>query len=280
MTDWTRFEVMPFARGEEEAAKLPEPVRLTVTCSPKHGIDHSVEVATGLRALGHAVTVHLTARMIRDRSHLEELLAAMARAGIDDALLIGGDATPPHGPYSSAIELLPVIHEHPLRPQAIGIGGYPEGHPLVDSDTLAKALEKKSHFADYVTTQLCFDPEILLTWVKATRETGIAVPVIVGIPGVVDRRKLIEISMRVGVGPSLRFLRKQRRLRDLFRLSASSADSLYDALAPHVDDPQLGIAGFHYFTFNRLLATWRWEREKQSATNTIGSLMHTEVTPR
>ncbi len=115
---------------------------------------------------------------------------------------------------------------------------------------------------------------------KATREAGIALPVIVGMPGVVDRRKLLEISMRVGVGPSLRFLRKQRRLRDLFRLSASSADSLYDALAPHVDDPQLEIAGFHYFTFNRLLETWRWEREKQSATNSIGSRIHTEVTPR
>jgi methylenetetrahydrofolate reductase (NADH) len=280
VTDRARFEVMPFARGEEEAARLPEPVRLTVTCSPKHGIDRTVEVGTRLRALGHAVTVHMAARMVRDRSHLEELLAAMARSGIDDALLIGGDATPPHGPYSSAVELLPIIHEHPQRPQAIGIGGYPEGHPLVDHDTLAKALEEKSHLADYITTQLCFDPDTLVAWVEATRDHGVALPVIVGVPGIVDRRKLLEISMRVGVGPSLKFLRKQRRLRDLFRLSASSADALYEALAPHVDDPRLGIAGFHYFTFNRLLETWRWEREKQSAANSIGSLIHTEVTPR
>jgi len=275
-----RFEVMPFARGEEEAAKLPEPVRLTVTCSPKHGIDHSVEVATRLRALGHAVTLHLTARMIRDRSHLDDLLAAMAGAGIDDALLIGGDATPPHGPYSSAVELLPIIHEHSRRPQAIGIGGYPEGHPLIDPETLVNVLEEKSQFADYVTTQLCFDPNTLLTWVKATRDAGIELPVIVGLPGLVDRRKLLEISMRVGVGPSLRFLRKQRRLRDLFRLSGNSADSLYEAVAPHIGDPQFGIAGFHYFTFNRLLETWRWEREKRSATNSIRPLIHTEVTPR
>ena len=40
------------------------------------------------------------------------------------------------------------------------------------------------------------------------------------------------------------------------------------------------IAGFHYVTFNRLLETWRWEREKQSATNSIRPLIHTEVTPR
>ena len=81
-------------------------------------------------------------------------------------------------------------------------------------------------------------------------------------PGIVDRRKLLEISMRVGVGPSLSFLRKQGGLRGLLRLSGASADSLYDALAPHVGDPALNLAGFHYFTFNRLLETWTWERER------------------
>ena len=50
MNDRARFEVLPFARGEEEAAKLPEHVRLTVTCSPKHGLDHTVEVAGRLCA--------------------------------------------------------------------------------------------------------------------------------------------------------------------------------------------------------------------------------------
>ena len=59
--------------------------------------------------------------------------------------------------------------------------------------------------------------------------------------------------MRVGVGPSLRFLRKQRGLRNLLRLSGASAERLHDALAGHAE-----IAGFHYFTFNRLLDTWSW----------------------
>ena len=79
----------------------------------------------------------------------------------------------------------------------------------------------------------------------------------------VDRRRLLEISARVGVGPSLSYLRKQGGIRNLFRLSKSSADRLVDALAPHVGDPELNIAGFHYVTFNRLLETWRWEREKR-----------------
>ncbi|PWU25204.1 MAG: 5,10-methylenetetrahydrofolate reductase [Candidatus Rokuibacteriota bacterium] len=258
-----RFEILPFGRGEEEAAQLPEDVRLTVTASPTHVLDDTVEVATRLRALGHAVTVHLAARMIRDRGHLDALLESMAASGVDDAFVIGGDATPPQGPYGSAMELLALVQDHPQRPSTIGIAGYPEGHPLIDSSTLAKALEQKSRLADYIATQLCFDPNALFGWVRATRGAGISLPVVVTVPGMVDRRRLLEISARVGVGPSLRFLRKQGGLRNLLRLSASSADRLYDALVPRLDDPQLNLAGFHYVTFNRLLKTWRWEREKR-----------------
>jgi len=259
----SQFEVLPFARAEEEAAKLTEPLRLTVTCSPSHGLDQTVEVASRLAALGHDLTVHLAARMVRGRGHLDEVLAKMAEAGIDDAFVIGGDATPPVGPYASAGDVLPLIREHPHRPRTIGIGGYPEGHPLIEDATLAEVLKEKSVFADYMTTQLCFDPGVLLAWVRRTREAGVELPLVAGVPGIVDRAKLLEISMRVGVGPSLSFLRKQGGLRGLLRISGGSADRLFDALAPLVGDPALNLTGFHYFTFNRLVETWTWEREKR-----------------
>ena len=259
-----RFEVLPFARAEDEAAKLPEHVRLTVTCSPTHGLDCTIETATRLRLLGHAVTVHLAARMILDRDHLDRVLATMSDGGIDDALVIGGDATPPLGPYPSAGELLKLVNSHPRRPRVLGIAGYPEGHPLIDSARLVDVLQEKSHLADYVTTQLCFDPDVLLRWVRETREAGIELPVLLGVPGVVDRRKLLQISARVGVGPSLSFLRKQGGLRNLLRLSRTSADQLYDALASHVGNADLNVTGFHWFTFNRLVETWTWERGKHA----------------
>ena len=238
-----RFEVLPFARAEDEAAKLPEHVRLTVTCSPTHGLDRTIETATRLRLLGHAVTVHLAARMILDRDHLDRVLATMSDGGIDDALVIGGDATPPLGPYPSAGELLKLVNSHPRRPRVLGIAGYPEGHPLIDSARLV---------------------DVLLRWVRETREAGIELPVLLGVPGVVDRRKLLQISARVGVGPSLSFLRKQGGLRNLLRLSRTSADQLYDALASHVGNADLNVTGFHWFTFNRLVETWTWERGKHA----------------
>jgi len=258
-----QFEVLPLGRADEQAAQLPEPVPLTVTCSPRHGPDHAVAAARRLRRLGHPVTVHLAARMVRDRAHLDDLLAEMARAGVEDVFLIGGDASPPQGRYSSAVELLPVIAEHPQRPREIGIAGYPEGHPLIDSAGLAQVLEEKSEFASYITTQLCFEAEAVIGWLRETRRQGLRLPVLVGLPGVVDRRRLLELSMRIGVGPSLAFLRKQRGLRRLLTPSRVTPDGAYDRLTPYMDDRELGIIGFHYYTFDQLLETWRWERQKR-----------------
>ena len=258
----TQFEVLPLQRSVDLAAQLPQPERLTVTCSPRHGPDESVAVGRELTAMGHVVTVHVAARMVRDRAHLDELLAEMARARVDDVFLIGGDATPPHGPWSSAGELLPLICENRRRPREIGIAGYPEGHPLIDSATLADALEQKSAHASYITTQLCFDAEAVLAWVRETRERGIRLPVLAGLPGVVDRRRLLEMSIGIGVGPSLVFLRKQRGLRNLLGRSTVTPDRVYDELAPRLGDRELGIVGFHYYTFNQLADTWSWERER------------------
>jgi methylenetetrahydrofolate reductase (NADPH) len=257
-----RFEVLPFERVLPQAAELPEPTALTVTSSPRHGPDEAVAIAVRLRDFGHRVTVHVGARMVRDRDHADQLLSRMAQAGIEDAFIVGGDAKDPVGEYASAAELLRDIAAHPLRPAQIGIAGYPEGHPLIDGAALRAALADKARVASYITTQMCFDPDALVAWLRELRAEGITLPVLVGIPGEVERRRLLEISMRIGVGSSLSFLRKQRGWRQLISRS-SPADRLVDALAGVIGDPELGVVGFHYFTFNRLRETWNWDREKR-----------------
>jgi methylenetetrahydrofolate reductase (NADPH) len=259
-----RFEVLPFGTSEEQAARLTAPVRLTVTTSPRHGVDHSLEHAVRLRRLGHRVTFHVAARMVRGSAHLDEILQRAAEAGIDDLLVIGGDAAEPLGPYTSAGELLEVLAGHPLRPAAVGIGGYPEGHPLIEQDALDAALQHKAPLASYIVTQLCFDADVLLSWLERLRARGIELPVYVGAPGPIDRRRLLDISLRIGVGPSLRFVRKQRGLTQLFRSPVDSAARLYDEIAPRLHDPRWGMSSFHFFTFNELEATWTWQLDRRS----------------
>lgn len=258
-----RFEVLPLDRTVEEVERLTVPLQLTVTCSPKHGPDRTLEIAGRLRALGHSVTPHIAARMVRDEAHLDALLDGIADADLDGMFLIGGDADT-QGPYSSAGELLPLIADHPRRPGVIGIAGYPEGHPLISDEELDAALGDKSHLADYVTTQMCFDPDAVRSWVVRQREKGVSLPVVVGMPGKVKRRRLVEMSARIGVGQSISFVRKQRGIRQLLS-RRSAVDGLYDALAPALTDPGLRIADFHFFTFNQLVDTWEWYQQKDGA---------------
>jgi methylenetetrahydrofolate reductase (NADPH) len=261
--DRARLEVLPLPGIVEEAARLPRPVRIAVTCSPKHGPDRGVEVAAQLRELDHSLTVHVAARMVRDRDHLDQLLTGLADAGVgDDLFLIGGDIADPVGEYSSALDLLPLVVEHPQRPGLIGVAGYPEGHPLISAEELERVLRDKSRLADYVVTQMCFDPEALRTWIVSQREQGMELPIVIGMPGKVARRKLLTMSARIGVGPSLDFLRKQKGLRSLLS-RRSTADRLYDGIAPLLDDPELAIAGLQYFTFNELLQTWEWHQKRR-----------------
>jgi methylenetetrahydrofolate reductase (NADPH) len=260
-----RFEVLPTRGAVHQAAELPAPAHLTVTCSPRQGPDGSVAVGGELAALGHTVTVHVAARLVRDRAHVDRLLGDMAAAGIEDLFLIGGDAGRPEGPYASAGELLPVVRDHPHAPRTVGIAGYPEGHPKIDPATLADALVAKAPLADYVTTQMCFDPDAVRSWSDGIRERGVTLPVLIGTPGAVDRIRLVKMALRLGIGASLGFLRKQRGLWHLLGLGRPARDRVHDELEACLTDPEGNLVGFHYYTFNQLGDTWRWERERTAA---------------
>jgi methylenetetrahydrofolate reductase (NADPH) len=111
---------------------------------------------------------------------------------------------------------------------------------------------------------MCFDPDAVRSWVERHREQGLTLPVLIGMPGRASRRQLLKMSARIGVGPSLRFLRKQRGLRSLLS-RRSTADRLYDGLEPLLDEPHMNVAGFQYFTFNELTETWKWHQNKLRA---------------
>jgi methylenetetrahydrofolate reductase (NADPH) len=264
----TRYEILPFARGLAQAAELAHPVQLTVTCSPKHGPDHALDAAARLRELGHEVTVHVSANMVRDAAHADALLRRMAELGVADMFLVGGDGAHPVGDYASAVELLPVIAAHPLRPARLGIAGYPEGHPFIDDTALDEALLTKAGLADYVTTQLCFDAAALERWLTRQRRRGLELPVWIGMPGQVTVAKLLEISARIGVGPSISFLRNPRGPRRLLEMvtarHGTATERLFDTLAPIVGADRR-VQGLHYFTLNELVSTREWHLARDTS---------------
>ena len=75
----------------------------------------------------------------------------------------------------------------------------------------------------------------------------------------VERRKLAEISLRAGVGASLRYLRKHgRQIVTLARSRRYDPTPLAEAVAARAADKSLGIRGAHLFTFNQVEQTRDW----------------------
>lgn len=254
-----RYEVIPVKGIEQKVAALPFGATVTVTASPALGLERTLDVSTALAARGYRVVPHFSARMVSGRGHLERLVQRLEGTEIREVFVIGGDADPPAGDYADAGDLLEELAgiAHPFT--RIGIGGYPEGHPLISDERLLEALLRKQPFASHIVTQLCFDAGALATWVADIRAAGVEVPVIVGLPGVVERRKLAEISLRTGVGSSLRYLRKHgRQIVTLARSRRYDPTPLAEAVADRAADEALGIRGMHLFTFNQVEQTRDW----------------------
>jgi methylenetetrahydrofolate reductase (NADPH) len=256
------FELVPLKNALEQAAFLPAGATVSVTASPAKGIEATVALCEELQALGFRAVPHLSARMIRDRAHLAELIAWMEGAGVDRAFVVGGDAKEP-GDFPDGLALLREMAEigHPLS--EIGIPCYPQGHSFIADAPLLEALRAKAAFASYMTTQLCFDPVAIRTWLADRRGEGITLPVHVGLPGVAEPQRLLAISARIGVADTHRFLVKNTQF--IARLIRSGGfyrpDGLLEGLAPVIADPASGIVDMHLYTFNAVDVTERWRQE-------------------
>lgn len=261
-----RYELIPLRGMREQAQALPHGATVTVTCSPRHGIERTLEAAEALAADGFHSVPHLAARLVRDRAHLQAILDRIAAAGIGDCFVVGGDTQQPVGAFAGGTELIETITEMAPRPRRLGVPVYPEGHHSLDDTHLDAALAAKAKIADYAVTQLCFEAEPLLAWLRGQRERGFGLPVYAGLPGVLDRKRMLTLAMRLGLGPSTRVLRRQHGLVGrLMHSSVYRADELIWSLVPAVDDPVSGLAGFHVYTFNAVAETHAWLREMYTA---------------
>jgi methylenetetrahydrofolate reductase (NADPH) len=258
----SRFEIIPLSGALEKVLEhVPKDVVLTVTVSPEKGLEPSFALAEACALHGYDVVPHLSARLVRDRTHLAEIVARLEALGIRDIFVIAGDAEAPAGAYVGSVPLIRDLHEIGNPFARVGIAGYPEPHPLIDNGAAWRALTEKAPYASYVTTQICFDSRMTMRWIGEMRTRGLELPVYVGIPGPVHRAKLLRVSTRIGVGESIRFLRKHGNLVTRFlRPGGFNPDKLISGLS--LEDPDARIAGFHVFTFNDLddTAAWRLKR--------------------
>lgn len=212
---------------------------------------------------------HVAARRITTRERTRELLRRwVGEHGVRRVLLIGGDETPPRGPYSDSVQYLEegMLAEAGIR--TVGIAGYPDGHPTITPAALEDAFERKLKAARaqgmdaYVVTQFSFAPERVVEFCASLARRAPGVPVYVGAAGPTDPAALMLYAQRCGVAASLRAVR--RFGLGLARLATHTepAGQLASVARYHqASGASSNIAGAHLFAFGGAIRTASWMRK-------------------
>jgi methylenetetrahydrofolate reductase (NADPH) len=253
------YELVPIGGFEQAAGALPQHASVTVTASPRLGIDATISAGEWLAAHGHDVCPHLAARSIRDRAHLADILARMRGAGIHKAFVVGGDGEA-IGEFGDGLTLLRALDPLGGWLEEIGVPSYPEGHPTIPDEALLNDLREKQRIAHAMTTQMSFNPEAVASWIARMRDAGFTLPIHLGVPGVLHLRKLMAIGARIGVADSTRYLMKNRSLLGHLVQGAFGADALLTDLAPTLANPRARVRALHIFTMNQVADTVEWQR--------------------
>jgi methylenetetrahydrofolate reductase (NADPH) len=258
-----RYEVFPAASTEESVLEwVPSDLTVTVTASPDKGLEPTLDLTERLAGRGYRVVPHLSARLVRDDAHLDEIVTRLTAAGVDDVFVPAGDADPPAGRFHSALALLDRLAEIGRPFARVGVTGYPQSHPRIGDDITIQAMWDKRHHATYLVSNLCFDPATLRRWIARVRARGVTLPMFVGIAGPVERARLLRMAARAGVTESARFAAGHADW--LLRLGAPggySPDRLLARVGATLADPASKVEGLHIFTFNQVRQTELWRRE-------------------
>jgi methylenetetrahydrofolate reductase (NADPH) len=262
------YEVVPLKSAEDTVlATVPTSIPLTVTVTEARGMEATLRLAERLVPHGYRVAPHLAARQFADRHHVADVVDRLRAAGVRSVFVIGGDSPAPVGDFPDAYSLLQAMQGIGHSFEEVGIAGYPEGHVDISPEAIDLALKQKAPMATRIISQICFDAMTTSAWAARIAGFGVGLPVQVGVPGPVNRQKLVRISAGLGLGQSARFLRKQRNLLWRFLLPGGYHPTrLAKRLGNAVTRTTNNIQGLHIFTFNELARTERWRRELLGST--------------
>jgi methylenetetrahydrofolate reductase (NADPH) len=257
------FEVFP-PKQEGNLGALPEKIKtlaalkpdfISVTCGAGGSTQsQTMEVSKIVAENGASSLTHLTC-VNSTKEKIAQTMEQMKAAGIQNILALRGDI--PQGMtedeatrdgYKHADELTAV-----LKSNGFCVGGacYPEGHPesanrIEDIELLKK---KVAAGADFLTTQMFFDNDMLYSFLYRLEAAGIHLPVLAGImpiTAVAQIPKMIKLSNAF-------IPRKLLAICDRF---GSSPEALRQAGIAYATDQIIdlisnGIRGIHIYTMNK-----------------------------
>ena len=265
------IEVMPrtASKVEDFRAILPRGTRVYVAHIEGTPIEDMVSTAARLNAEGFDVMPHFPARIIKDQATLTDWIARyQSEANVNQALLLAGGVTKPHGDYHSSMQLMESGEFDRAGFKRLHIAGHPEGNKDIDPTggmaNVDEALRWKQNFSNRsdaemaLATQFAFEPGPIIEWAKSLKAAGIDIPIHIGIAGPAKLQTMIKFAIACGVGPSLRVL--QRRAKDVTKLLLPfEPTEVISELAAHAAaNPDTNIVKVHFFPLGGIKTNANW----------------------
>jgi methylenetetrahydrofolate reductase (NADPH) len=262
--------------------------RVYISAVPGRPAAEAVSAAIRLRAAGFEPVPHLAVRNFATREALDDFLMRLnGEANVERVLVIAGDRAE-YGPFRRAADAIDsgLLQRRGIR--AIGIAGYPDGHPRIGEDELFRALAEKISAAEAtglgieIVTQFCFDAPTILSYIARVRAFGFEQPLRIGLAGPTSLASLVRYAGRCGVRASAQGLaRRAGLLRQAFAMAVPDdlVRSLADAAAVQAGDHVGDTISAHFFSFGGLPACARWAAAVAAGRIAIDSDVGFKVAP-
>jgi methylenetetrahydrofolate reductase (NADPH) len=209
--------------------------------------------------VGIETMAHLTC-VGAGRRDVDEILEEMGRRGVQNILALRGD--PPRGSaqfephpdgFRHASEL--VRHIRARLDACLGVAGYPEGHP--ECPDLNKDLDhlkfKVDQGADFVVTQLFFDPTDFLRFRDRAMSRGVRVPLVAGVMPITNVGQVKRFTTLCGARiPSLLESALDRAQGDADAVLRLGIDHAIQQCRTLLSED---VSGIHFYTLNRSRST-------------------------
>ena len=254
------IEVTPRSANKIEcfADVLPENTRVYIAQINIDDIPEMIVTAKRLKDEGFKVMPHFPARMIKNHAVLNDLISMYQNeAGVDEALLLAGGLPSPAGDYNSSIQLIESGLFDKAGFKRLHVAGHPEGNKDIDPDgsnkNLSEALSWKQEFSNRtdasmaITTQFCFDANVVKKWADTIKDSGIDLPIHIGIAGPAKLQTLLKFSIECGVGASMKVLTKRARDITKLLLPYKPTQILSDLANYRSQDSSFNIEQVHFF---------------------------------
>lgn len=254
------IEVTPRSANKIEcfADVLPENTRVYIAQINIDDIPEMIVTAKRLKDEGFKVMPHFPARMIKNHAVLNDLISMYQNeAGVDEALLLAGGLPSPAGDYNSSMQLIESGLFDKAGFKRLHVAGHPEGNKDIDPDgsnkNLSEALSWKQEFSNRtdasmaITTQFCFDANVVKKWADTIKDSGIDLPIHIGIAGPAKLQTLLKFSIECGVGASMKVLTKRARDITKLLLPYKPTQILSDLANYRTQDSSFNIEQVHFF---------------------------------